>query len=123
MASPGDRSVVQFVVVGLAGALLIGVVFSNFAASTPDALQRAVIDSSCRGEPNEAAVEECLAEQEGEPVLGIQPASTFDYGVTWFSGLVGVLLCFAIGAGIVLLLRRTGSSSGGPPGDTSPRVR
>lgn len=119
MASRGGRSIVPFILVGLAVALLIGVVFSNFAASTPDALQRAVIDSACEGEPNGAAVEECLARQEGEPVLGIQPASTFDYGVTWFSGLVGVILCFVIGAGIVLLLRRTGGSSG----DASPRVR
>ena len=111
MASPGDRSIVPFVFVGLAVALLIGAVVSNFAASTPDALQRAVIDSACEGEPNGAAVEECLAEQEGEPVLDIQPASTSGYGVTWFSGLVGVVLCFALGAGMVLLLRRTGGTS------------
>jgi hypothetical protein len=111
MASQGGRSIVPFVLVCLAIALLIGAVVSNFAASTPDALQRAVIDSACEGEPNEAAVEECLAEQEGEPVLDIQPASTSDYGVTWFSGLVGVVLCFALGAGMVLLLRRTGGTS------------
>ena len=110
MASQGSRSIAPFVLVGLVVALLIGAVVSNFAASTPDALQRAVIDSACEGEPNGAAVEECLAEQEGEPVLDVQPASTFDYGVTWFSGLVGVILCFAVGAGMVLLLRRTGGS-------------
>ena len=114
MASRGSRSIVPFVLVGLAVAFLIGVVVSNFAASTPDALQRAVIDSACEGEPNGTAVEECLAEQEGEPVLDIQPASTFDYGVTWFSGLVGVVLCFMLGAGIVLLLRRTGGSPDRP---------
>ena len=111
MASQGGRSIVPFVLVGLAIALLIGAVVSNFAASTPDALQRAVIDSACDGEPNEAAVEKCLAEQEGEPVLDIQPASTSGYGVTWFSGLVGVVLCFALGAGMVLLLRRTKGAS------------
>ena len=110
MTPPGDRSIVPFVLVGLAVALLIGAVVSNFAASTPDALQRAVIESACEGEPNEAAVEECLAEQEGELVLAIQPASTSGYGVTWFSGLFGVVLCFALGAGMVLLLRRTGGS-------------
>jgi cobalt/nickel transport protein len=115
VASRGSRSIVPFVLVGLAIALLIGVVISNFAASTPDALQRAVINSACNDEANEAAVEECLAEQEGEPVLGIQPAATFDYGVTWLSGLVGVIICFAMGAGIVFLLRRTGGSSGDAP--------
>lgn len=119
MAPRGGRPIAPFVLVGLAVALLVGVVLSNFAASTPDALQRAVIDGACGDEPNGAAVEECLAEQEGEPVLSIQPAATFDYGVTWFSGLVGVLLCFVIGAGSVLLLRRTGS----PSGSTSRRFR
>ena len=52
-------------------------------------------------------------------MFGVQPAFMFDYGVTWFSGLVGVFLCFVIGAGIVLVLRRTGGSSGG----ASTRVR
>ncbi len=118
-AAQGNRSIVPFVLVGLAIALLIGMVVSNFAASTPDALQRAIINSACEGEPSEAAKEECLAKQEGEPVLGIQPAATFDYGLTWFSGLVGVLLCFVLGAGVVALLRGTGGSSGG----VSPRVR
>ena len=118
-ASSGNRSVVPFVLVGLAIALLVGVVFSNFAASTPDSLQRAIINSACEGEPGEAAKEECLAEQEGEPVLGIQPSFLFDYRVTWLSGLVGVILSFVLGAGIVMLLRRPDSSSGG----TSPRVR
>lgn len=116
MAPRGGRSVVPFVLVGLAVALLIGVVLSNFAASTPDALQRAIIDSACEDTPNE---ETCLAEQEGEPVLGIQPGFLFDYGVTWLSGLVGVVICFALGAGIVFLLRRGGGTSGG----ASPRVR
>jgi len=63
MASPGSRSIVPFVLVGLVIALLIGMGVSNFAASTPDALQRAVINSACEDEPNEAAVEECLAER------------------------------------------------------------
>ncbi len=116
MASRGGRSVVPFVLVGLAVALLVGMVVSNFAASTPDALQRAVIDSACEDASDEEA---CLAEQEGEPVLGIQPSFLFDYGVTWLSGLVGVGVCFALGAGVVFLLRRGGGSSGG----ASPRVR
>lgn len=119
MAPTRNRPVAPFVLAGLAVALLIGVVISNFAASTPDALQRAVINSACDGAPNEAAAEECLAEQEGEPLIGIQPGFLFDYGVTWLSGLVGVLATFALGAGIVYLLRRPGGSSGG----ASPRVR
>jgi len=90
------------VLVGLAVALLIGVVASNFAASTPDALQRAIIDSACRDAPDKEA---CLIEQEGKPVLEIAPEALLGYQVTWLSGLVGVVVTFAVGAGLVMLLR------------------
>ena len=106
------RSIVPFVVVGLAITLLMGMVVSNFAASTPDALQRAIIDSACRDAPDKEA---CLLEQEGKPVLGVAPGILLGYQVTWLSGLVGVLATFAIGAGLVLLLRL----SGGPSSRTS----
>lgn len=109
------RSVIPFVVAGLVVSLFIGMFVANFAASTPDAQQRAVIESACQNEPD---TEACLAEKEGEPVLGFQPAALFDYGVTWISGLVGVGATFAIAAGAVFLMRRVGTSSG-----ASERVR
>ncbi len=109
MARSGNRSVVPFVLVGLVVALVIGMVVANFAASTPDALQRAIINSACEDAPDEEA---CLAEAEGEPILQIQPSALFDYGTTWLSGLVGVVATFAIGTGIVFLLRRGGSNTG-----------
>jgi hypothetical protein len=107
------RSIVPFVVVGLAIALLIGVVVSNFAASTPDALQRAIIDSACRDAPDKEA---CLLEQEGKPVLEIAPGALLGYQVSWLSGLVGVLATFAVGAGLVMLLRLAGGPSSGTSG-------
>lgn len=116
MVASRSRSIVPFVLVGLAVSLLIGMLVSNFAAESPDALQRAVIDSACEDAANEEA---CLAEQEGDPVLNSAPAGLNGYEVTWLSGLVGVLLTFAVGTGLVLLLRRTGGSSA----DTSRRVR
>ncbi len=116
--SRSSRSIVPFVLVGLVIALGIGMVLSNFAAETPDPLVRAIINSACQDAASEEEVEECVAEQEGEPVLAIQPEALAGYEVTWLSGLVGVLACFVIGAGIVFLLRRTGGSS-----DTSARVR
>ena len=119
MTASSSRSVVPFVLVGLVISLLIAVIISNFAVESPDALQRAIINSSCQGAATEEQAEECLTEQEGDPVLQIQPKPLFDYEVTWLSGLVGVLMCFALGAGIVLLLRRPGGSSS----DTSTRVR
>jgi len=84
---------------------MIGMVASNFAASSPDALQRAIIDSACRDAPDEEA---CLVEQEGEPVLEIAPRALLAYQVTWLSGLVGVIATFALGAGLVMLVRRSG---------------
>jgi cobalt/nickel transport protein len=116
MNSSGDRSVVPFVLVGLTIALLIGVVASNFAASTPDALQRAIINSACTDAPDKEA---CLVKQEGEPVLELAPGALLDYQVTWLSGLVGVIVTFAVGAGLVTLLRRSGGS---PSGATGHRV-
>ena len=113
MRSPGNRSVVPFVLVGLVVALLIGVVVSNFAASTPDALQRAVINSACQ---DAADKEACLVEEEGEPVFEIAPGALLGYEVTWLSGLVGVVLTFVIGAGLVLFLRRSSSSPSGTAG-------
>lgn len=110
MSAPGSRSLVPFVLCGMAVALVIGVFVSGFAASTPDAQQRAVIESECA---DAADKEACLAQAEGEPVLAVQPAVFFDYGLSWLSGLVGVLATFAIGAGILLLLRGGSSSAAG----------
>jgi cobalt/nickel transport protein len=109
----GGRSVAPFVVIGLAVALLIGMAASNFAASTPDALQRAIIDSACRDAPDKEA---CLLEQEGKPVLEVAPEALLGYQVTWLSGLVGVLATFAVGAGLVMLLRLSGGPSSGTSG-------
>ena len=113
-ASSGGRSIVPFVLVGLVVALLIGMVASNFAASTPDALQRSIINSACRDAPDKEA---CLVNQEGNPVLEIAPKALLGYQVTWLSGLVGVIATFALGAGLVALVRR----SGGPPSGASAR--
>ena len=97
-----------FVLAGLAVALLVGVIVSGFAASTPDALQRAVIESACEGAADEEA---CVAEEEGAPLLGVQPAFMSGYEVTWLSGLIGVATTFALCAGLLLLVRRAGGSS------------
>jgi len=106
-----------FVLAGLAVALLVGALVSGFAASTPDALQRAVIESACQGAADEEA---CVAEEEGAPLLDAQPAFMSGYEVTWLSGLIGVAVTFALGTGLVLLVRRAGS---GDAGGGTDRVR
>lgn len=120
MTNPAEgRSIVPFVLVGLVITLLIGVVASNFAASTPDALQRAIINSACRDAPDK---ETCLVEQEGKPVLEIAPEALLGYQVTWLSGIVGVIATFALGAGLVMLLRLSGTTGGPPSEATGSRV-
>lgn len=111
MAQSRSRSVLPFVLFGLVLSLVIAVVVSNFAAESPDALQRAIIDSACQGTADEEA---CLVEQEGEPVLGAPSDALNGYEVTWLSGLVGVFATFFVGAGIVYLLRRSGDRRPAP---------
>ena len=114
------RQVSLLVVVGVGLALLVGVVVANFAASSPDALQRAVISSMCQDAPAKQA---CLAEKEGEPVLLLAPRALAGYANVPLSGLVGVIATFAVGSGLVYLLRssrrprRTSDTDGGPGGD------
>lgn len=117
MAARRRVGLATFVLAGLAVALLVGVIVSGFAASTPDALQRAVIESACEGAADEEA---CVAEEEGAPLLGVQPAFMSGYEVTWLSGLVGVAATFALCAGLLSLVRRAG---GGSSSNNARRVR
>lgn len=113
------RSVTAVTLTGLGLALLVGMVLANFAATTPDAFQRAVISSACQ---DAADTEACLAEKEGEPVLLVAPEALFDYHNVPLSGLVGVAATFAVGSALVYLLRlsrrRPSGRSSGPPART-----
>lgn len=113
------RSSATVVLTGLGVALLVGMLLANFAAGTPDALQRAVIDSACQDATDKEA---CLAEKEGEPVLLLGPEALFDYTNIPLSGLVGVVATFAIGSWSVYLLRlsrrpRRGNGRGDAPSE------
>jgi hypothetical protein len=90
-----------FILVGLAVALFLGVVVSNFASRDPDGLESAVMKTQCEAAPNPEA---CLAEASGDPVYRSAPLP--DYEITWLSGLIGVIACFAIGAGLSAAARR-----------------
>lgn len=105
-----------FVVGGLAVALLIGGVLSSFAAGDPDGLESAVIKSQCEDAADQDA---CLAEAAGDPVFDAAPLP--GYELTPLSGVLGVLACFAIGGGVVLLMRR-GSAPGAEDDRARPRA-
>ena len=107
------RRALTFVLAGLAVALVAGVVLSNFASPHPDGLESAVLRTQCA---EAADPDACLAEAAGDPVFTGAPLP--DYAATPLSGLVGVLACFAVGAGLVLVVRR-----GRRDGDTATRAR
>ena len=101
-----------FIVVGLGVALFVATVVSNFASPAPDGLESAVLKTRCADAP---VPDECLAATAGDPVYEAAPLP--DYEVTWLSGLVGVLACFALGMGLTGLSRRVrGRRSLGSPG-------
>lgn len=93
------RSITAFVLAGLAAALLLAFVVSHFASSEPDGLERVAIDQGFA----DTATQHGTA---GSPLA--------DYGVSgvrngWLStglaGVLGVLLCFVLGMGVVFAIR------------------
>jgi cobalt/nickel transport protein len=106
-----------FTLAGLAVALLVGVVLSDFANPNPDGLESAVLRTQCADQPagDRRTGERCLAEAAGDPIYTAAPLP--DYAITPLSGVLGVLACFVIGAGVVALVRARRAGVGGrePP--------
>lgn len=106
----------SFTLAGLAVALVAGVILSNFASGSPDGLESAVLRTQCADEPEGEARDACLAEAAGDPVYDSAPLP--DYEITWLSGAIGVLVCFALAAGAIALVRGgggRGARGGGAP--------
>lgn len=101
------RSSTAFVLAGLAVALLFAFGVSHFASSEPDGLERVAID---HGFADTATPH------------GSAASPLADYGVdgvhgwlsTGLAGGIGVLLCFALGAGLVVAIRWTRRRSAAP---------
>ncbi|HEY8341084.1 MAG TPA: PDGLE domain-containing protein [Egibacteraceae bacterium] len=109
-----DRGLLAVVLGGLLVAVVVGVVLSAFAASEPDGLESAVVKTQCAEAPDPEA---CLEEAAGEPVYTGAPLP--DYEITWLSGLLGVIVSFVLGAGLVALLRRGRQSTPGTAAHSS----
>ena len=102
-----------FIVGGLLVAVLLAGVASNFAAGSPDGLDSAATKGCTTNEAGEITGGDCMARNAKDHELGDSPLA--DYGVrgidnsflsTGLSGVLGVLLTFAIGGGIFWLVRR-----------------
>ncbi|MGY3516267.1 PDGLE domain-containing protein [Micromonospora sp. PTRAS2] len=104
-----------FVVGGLLVALLLAGVVSNYASSHPDGLDSSLLKGCTVDAEGEITGGSCPAQQERDHELADSPLA--DYGVrgldndflsTGLSGVLGVLLTFAVGGGVFWLLRRRG---------------
>ncbi|MBY8872443.1 PDGLE domain-containing protein [Micromonospora sp. PLK6-60] len=110
-----------FVGVGLLAALLLAGVVSNYASSHPDGLDSSLLKGCTVNADHEITGGSCPAQQAREHELADSPLA--DYGIkgvdsdflsTGLSGVVGVLLTFAVGGGAFWLLRRRTPAGDGP---------
>ncbi|RLP99570.1 PDGLE domain-containing protein [Micromonospora sp. CV4] len=107
-----------FLAGGLLVALLLAGVVSNYASSHPDGLDSSLLKGCTVDADDNIVGGSCPAQQARDHELGDSPLA--DYGVrgvensflsTGLSGVLGVLLTFAVGAGGFWLLRRRGTTT------------
>lgn len=112
------RKLGWFLGAGLLVAFVLAAVVSNFASSHPDGLE-SVIHQGCEFDDQDEIVGgDCVAQQAQDHELADSPFA--DYGLTGVdnaflgtvvSGVLGVLVTFAVGAGLFWLVRRRGTGS------------
>ncbi|MFF4892062.1 PDGLE domain-containing protein [Micromonospora chersina] len=114
-----------FVLGGLLVALLLAGVVSNYASAHPDGLDSSLLKGCTVNADHEITGGSCPAQQAKDHELSDSPLA--DYGVrgvsngflsTGLSGVLGVLLTFALGGGLFWLARRRGPSTGPSTGST-----
>ncbi|MFE9202088.1 PDGLE domain-containing protein [Micromonospora sp. NPDC007230] len=112
-----------FILGGLLVALLLAGVVSNYASSHPDGLDSSLLKGCTVNAEDEITGGSCPAQQAKDHELADSPLA--DYGVrgvgngflsTGISGVIGVLLTFALGGGLFWLARRRGPANGAPTG-------
>lgn len=115
-----------FLLGGLLVALLLAGVVSNYASSHPDGLDSSLLKGCTVNADDEITGGSCPAQQAKDHELADSPLA--DYGVrgigndflsTGLSGVLGVLLTFAVGGGLFRLARRRGPARATATGPTS----
>ncbi|MEV0427144.1 PDGLE domain-containing protein [Micromonospora sp. NPDC050495] len=121
-----------FLLGGLLVALLLAGVVSNYASAHPDGLDSSLLKGCTVDADGEITGGSCPAQQARAHELADSPLA--DYGVrgvrdgflsTGLSGVLGVLLTFALGGGLFWLARRRGPATdpagvGGEPPAAGP---
>ncbi|KKJ93581.1 PDGLE domain-containing protein [Micromonospora sp. HK10] len=107
-----------FLLGGLLVALLLAGVVSNYASAHPDGLDSSLLKGCTVNADDEITGGSCPAQQAKDHELADSPLA--DYGVrgvrngflsTGLSGVLGVLLTFALGGGLFWLARRRGPAT------------
>jgi len=89
-----------FVMTGLLVALLLGGVVSYYASSAPDGLNKVAEDTGIAEREAESAVA-------GSPLADYEVAGVEDERLSkGLAGVAGVVVCFAVGAGLVYAVRK-----------------
>lgn len=114
-----SRRVGWFILAGLVVALVLAGVVSNYASTRPDGLDSATLEGCTLDDAGNITGGTCAAQGATDHELADGPLA--DYGIrgldnaflsTGLSGVLGVLLTFAVGAGVFWLVRRRGPSAG-----------
>jgi cobalt/nickel transport protein len=109
------KRITWFLAGGLLVAALLAGVVSNFASSSPDGLDAAARQGCTFDADDNITGGTCMAQREQAHQMKDSPLA--DYGIkgidnpylsTGLSGVLGVLLTFAIGGGVFWLVRRRG---------------
>jgi cobalt/nickel transport protein len=103
----------KFLIGGLLVALLLAGVVSSFASGSPDGLDHAAREGCTFNADDEITGGTCMAQQEQEHQLADSPLAGYvvrgidnEYLATGLSGVIGVLITFAVGGGLFWVLRR-----------------
>ena len=115
-----------FLLGGLLVALLLAGVVSNYASSHPDGLDSSLLKGCTVNADDEITGGSCPAQQAKDHELADSPLA--DYGVrgigndfvsTGLSGVLGVLLTFAVGGGLFWLARRRTPATSAAPANSA----
>ncbi|MGH8878887.1 MAG: PDGLE domain-containing protein [Stackebrandtia sp.] len=103
---------------GLLVSLLLAGVVSNFASGSPDGLDSATLEGCTTDADGEITGGDCMAEKAADHDLANGPFADYatagvgnDFVSTAISGVLGVLVVFAVGAGIFWLIKRRNAST------------
>lgn len=109
-----------FIAAGLLVSLVLAGVVSSFASGSPDGLDSAALEGCTTDTEHEITGGECMAKAAEDHDLGGGPFADYatagigdDFWSTAVSGVLGVLVVFAVGAGLFWLVKRRGAATGG----------